>query len=139
MQNILLDTLLYENFVVTITEQFLSFFFFFSSFFFFFFFFYYYYFFFLLSLCIKHWIKTDPKQHDYTIYNIIDNINGHNSYQRLPVLKPHQFDNKILCLLKRHGQCIRKTILHNIIISLQFRKKRCFHSTEVTGNLVQLR
>ena len=38
-----------------------------------------------------------------------------NSYRRLTVLKPHQFDNKFCCLLKRHGQCTWKTILHNII------------------------
>ena len=31
-------------------------------------------------------------------------------------------------LLKRHGQCTWKTILHDIIISLQFRKKICFQS-----------
>ena len=51
-----------------------------------------------------------------------------NLYERLTVLKPHQFDNQSCCLLYRHGQCTRKTMPHDMIISLQFRKKRCFLS-----------
>ena len=40
----------------------------------------------------------------------------------------------------RHGQCTRKTILHNIIISRQFRKNAVFRViTEVTENLVKVK
>ena len=46
----------------------------------------------------------------------------------LTVLKPHQFDNQSCCLLRRHGQCTRKTMLRNMIISLQLKKTRCFLS-----------
>ena len=49
-------------------------------------------------------------------------------YERLTALKPHQFDNQSCCLLQRHGQCTRKTMPRNIIISPQFSKKRCFLS-----------
>ena len=43
-------------------------------------------------------------------------------------LKPHQSDNQSCCLLQRYGQCTRKTMFRNMIISVQFRKKRCFRS-----------
>ena len=43
-------------------------------------------------------------------------------YEWLTVLKPHQFDNQSCCLLQRHGQCTRKTMLRYMVISLQFRK-----------------
>ena len=49
-----------------------------------------------------------------------------NLYERLTVLKPHQFDNQSCCLLQRHGQCTQKTMLRNMIISLQFREKTLF-------------
>ena len=43
-------------------------------------------------------------------------------------VKLHQVDNQSCCLLQRHGQCTQKTMLRNMIISLQFREKRCFLS-----------
>ena len=39
------------------------------------------------------------------------------------MLKPHQFDNQSCCLLQRHGLCTRKTMLGNMIISLQLKKR----------------
>ena len=53
-----------------------------------------------------------------------DNLLNENYF----VTTTEQFDNQSCCLLQRHGQCTRKTMLRNMIISLQFRKKRCFLS-----------
>ena len=44
----------------------------------------------------------------------------------ITVPKPRQFDNQSCCLLMRHGQCTRKTMLDNMLISLQFRKKTLY-------------
>ena len=57
-------------------------------------------------------------------------------------LKPHQSDttSKFMLLPKRHGQCTSITMLHNMIISIQFRKNAVFEViTNVTENRVKVR
>ena len=50
------------------------------------------------------------------------------SLERLTVLKLHQFHKTFLLFTNRHDQCTWKTLVYNIIISPQFRKKCCFQS-----------
>ena len=57
------------------------------------------------------------------------------NYNRTTAMKSELFLNRInvqkkgLCYLpKSHRQCTWKTMLHDIIISLQFRRKHCFQS-----------
>ena len=62
-------------------------------------------------------------------------------YERLTVLKPHQF-NKIFILFVKasRGLSTRKISVHNKIHSLRLRKNPCFRViANVTENLVEVR